>query len=122
MALTGQVLGDQDVPRAETAHRAVADLDVDRAAQREHRRAARRVVPGIRPRRCEAADDDAAARDQLRALGAVVDRLEARLDVLEVRLAVGTRVDPDDRHRDVTSLGLSLAARVPGTGYTDDGV
>jgi len=98
VALAGEVLGDQDVAGAETPHGAVADLDVHRAAQREHGRAPRRVVPGIGSRRSEAADDDAAAGNQLRALGLVAERLEARLDVLEVRLAIGARVDANDRH------------------------
>ena len=34
VALSRQVLGDQDVARPEALHRAVADLDVDRARER----------------------------------------------------------------------------------------
>src|SRR5439155_1374284 len=75
------------------------------------RRAAWRVMPGVRSLRGEAADDDAAAGDQLRALGLVAPRLELRLDVLEVRLAVGPCVDPDDRH--VRLLALQCRAVKP---------
>src|SRR5262245_20056959 len=98
VALPGEVLGDQDVARSEPAHRPVADLDVDGAGQREYRIAAGRVMPRVRARRREAADDDAAARDQLSALGLIAPRLEAWLDLLEMRLPVGTREDPNDGH------------------------
>src|SRR5262245_50389848 len=35
MALAGEVLSDQDVARSEALHGSVADLDIDRARQRE---------------------------------------------------------------------------------------
>src|SRR3989442_1274995 len=98
VALTGEVFGDQNVARAQPAHGAVADLDVDRSREREDRRPSRRVVPRIAALRIEPADDDAAAGDQLPALGLIAARREARLDLLEVRLAVRARVDADDRH------------------------
>src|SRR5262249_35650172 len=98
VALARQVLGDQDVAGTEAAHGAVADLDVHRPREREHRIAARRVVPRIAALRIEAAHDDAAAGNQLGRLGLVPARLEAELDVLEVRLAVGAAVDANDRH------------------------
>jgi hypothetical protein len=41
------------------------DLDVDRAGEGEHRVAAGRVMPRVGSRRLEAADDDAAAGNQL---------------------------------------------------------
>src|SRR5439155_2581496 len=108
VALARQIFGDQDVARAEPSHGAVADLDVDRAGEREHRRAPRRMMPGVRSLRLEAADDDAAAGDQLRALGLVAPRLELRLDVLEVGLAVGPCVDPDDRHVSLLFIGAPV--------------
>jgi nicotinamide-nucleotide amidase len=37
VTLAGPVLGDEDVARSETPHGPVADLDVDRAGEREHR-------------------------------------------------------------------------------------
>src|SRR5437660_633739 len=98
-----QVLGDQDVAGAEPPDGAVADLDVDGAREREHGVAARRVVPGVGALGLEPADDDAAAGDKLGTLGLIAARLELWRDVLEVGLAVGTRVDADDRH--VTSSG-----------------
>src|SRR4029450_12160584 len=94
----GEVFGDQDVARAQPPHRAVTDLDVDRAAEGEHGRAAGRVMPGIRPVRVEAADDDAAAGNQLGSRRLVAARLELRYDLLEVRLTVGTGVDANDGH------------------------
>src|SRR5437867_1705956 len=98
VALTGEVLGDQDVAGAQPAHGAVADLDVDRPAEREHRRPSRRVVPRIAALRIEPADDDAAAGNQLPAVGLITARREARRDLLEVRLPVRARVDADDGH------------------------
>src|SRR5713226_3834295 len=85
VTLTGEVFGDQDVAWAQPAHCAVADLDVDRTAEREHRRPSWRVVPWIAALRIEAADDDAAAGNQLPAVGLIAARREARLDLLEVR-------------------------------------
>ena len=49
-------------------------------------------------RRLEPADGDSAAGNQLGALGAVTSRFEPRMDLLEVRLAVGSRVDANDGH------------------------
>src|SRR5262245_59650753 len=98
MSLTSPILGDQDVAGAETPHGAVADLDVDGAREREYRGPAGRVMPRIGSCRIEATHDDAASGNQLRSLGLVAERFPARLDVLEVRLAVGTRVDANDRH------------------------
>src|SRR5437879_3760140 len=98
VALTGEVLGDQDIAWAQPAHGAVADLDVDRPAEREHRRPSRRVVPRIAALRIEPADDDAAAGDQLAAVGLITARREARRDLLEVRFPVRARVDADDGH------------------------
>src|SRR5207237_8856188 len=46
----------------------------------------------------EAPDDDAAAGDQLGGLRLIAARLEARVDVLEVRLAVLAREDAHDGH------------------------
>ena len=91
-------LGDQDVAGAEPADGTVADLDVDGAGEREDGVAPRRVMPGVGALGLEAADDDAAAGDQLGGLGLVAARLEPGLDVLEVRRAVQARVDADDRH------------------------
>ena len=98
MPLARQIFSDENVAGPEPSDGAVADLDVDRAGQREHRVAAGRVVPGIRPRRLEPPNDDAAARDQLRALGLVALRLERRMDVLEVGRAVASCIDPNDGH------------------------
>src|SRR5262245_12815780 len=98
VALTGEVLRDQDVAGAQPAHGAVADLDVDRAAEREHRRPSRRVVPRIAALRIELPDDDAAAGNQLPAVGLITARCEARRDLLEVRFPVRARVDADDGH------------------------
>src|SRR3989441_5971732 len=98
VALTRQVFGDQDVPGAQPAHGAVADLDVDRSAEREHRRPSRRVVPRVAALRIEPADDDAAARSQFAAFGLIASRREARRDLLEVRLTVRACVDADDGH------------------------
>src|SRR5262244_4065773 len=68
VTLAGEVLGDQDVAGAEPPHGAVADLDVHRARQREHRVSTWRVMPGVGSRRLEAADGDPAAGNQLGAL------------------------------------------------------
>src|SRR5688500_9311072 len=98
VALAGEILGDEDVARRQPADGAVADLDVDGAREREHRVVPGRVVPGIDALGIEAADDDAAAGDQLARRRLIAARLEPRLDVLEVRLAVRTRVEADDGH------------------------
>src|SRR5947207_1261138 len=98
VALAGAVFGDQNVAATEPTHGAIADFDVDSAGEREDRVPARRVVPGIGALGLEAAHDDAAARNQLRALRLITERIELRLDVLEVGLAVGTGVDADDPH------------------------
>jgi hypothetical protein len=65
VALADEILRDSHVPEAEAAHRAVADLDVHRAREREQRGPPRRVVPRIRALGIEPADCDAAARQQL---------------------------------------------------------
>src|SRR5439155_18282698 len=96
--LSGQVFGDQDVAGPEALHGAVADLDVDRAREREHGVAPRRVVPGIRARRLESPDHDPGARDQLGGLGLIAARLELRVELFEVRLPVRARIDADDGH------------------------
>src|SRR5919197_1125003 len=98
MALTGEILGNEDVARPETSHGAVADLDVDGSGEREDGVAPGRVVPGVRARWREAADHHPAARQQLRRLRRFVLAGEAWLDVLEVRLAVRTGVDAEDGH------------------------
>src|SRR5262249_39662397 len=102
---------DQDVTRAEPAHRPVADLDVDRAREREHRVAARGVMPRVGPCRLEAPDDDAAAGNQFRGFGLVTARLELPHDLLEVRLAVGAGVDADDGHWDLPALKVASRKR-----------
>src|SRR5947208_13557262 len=107
VALAGDVFGDQDVAGTESADGAVADFDIDGAREREDCRAAGRVVPGIGSSRLEAANDDAAARDQFGALGLVAARPELRHDLLEVRLAVGTGVDADDGHWDLPALKVA---------------
>jgi hypothetical protein len=84
VALSGGVLGNQDVAGAEAAHSAITDLDVDRAGEREHRDAPGRVMPRVRPCPLEASDHDAASGNQLRALRLIAERLEARRDLLEV--------------------------------------
>src|SRR5258705_11676477 len=112
VALTGEVLGDQDVAGAQPAHGTVADLDVDRPAEREHRRPSRRVVPRIAALRIEPADDDTAAGNQLPAVGLITARREARRDLLEVRFAVRARVDADDGH--VTSWCARISGRKSG--------
>src|SRR5437667_3258796 len=112
VALTGEVLGDQDIAWAQPAHGAVADLDVDRPAEREHRRPSRRVVPRIAALRIEPADDDAAAGNQLPAVGLITARREARPDLLEVRLPVRARVDAGDGH--VTSWCARISGRKSG--------
>jgi hypothetical protein len=50
-APAGQVLGDQDVPRSEPAHRAVLDLDVDRTRRGEDGVAAGRVMDRVGSKR-----------------------------------------------------------------------
>src|SRR5207245_2757025 len=60
VALARDILRDKNVAGPEPAHGAVADLDIHGAREREHGRAARRVVPGIGSSRLEAANDDAA--------------------------------------------------------------
>src|SRR5207245_11731491 len=85
VALTGEVLGDQDVAGAQPAHGAVADLDVDRPAEREHRRPSRRVVPRIAALRIEPADDDAAAGARLAAVGLMPAPRAARRERLRAR-------------------------------------
>src|SRR4029453_9933611 len=104
VTLAGQVLGNQDIARAETPDGPVADLDVHRPGEREYRCAPRRVVPGIGSSRLEAADDYTAAGNQLRALRLVTARLEFGHDLLEVRLAVGTGANTDDGHWDLPAL------------------
>src|SRR5947207_1424873 len=112
VALTSDVFGDQDVAWAQPAHGAVADLDVDCPAEREHRRPSRRVVPRIAALRIEPADDDAAAGNQLPAVGLIAARREARHDLLEVRFPVRARVDADDGH--VTSWCARISGRKSG--------
>src|SRR5207247_1262668 len=53
---------------------------------------------GIAALRIEPADDDAAAGNQLPAVGLITARREARRDLLEVRLPVRARVDAGDGH------------------------
>src|SRR4029453_3951242 len=91
--LAGQVLGDEDVARPEPLDRPIADLDVDAAGEGEDGVATGRVVRRVGARGLEAADDDAAARDQLGRFRAVTPRLPAGLDLLEVGLSVAARVD-----------------------------
>src|SRR5262249_35499942 len=105
--LPRQILGDQDVARAESAHRPVPNLDIDRAREREYGVAAGRVVPWVRACRLETAHDDAAAGNQLGGLGLVTARLEFRHDLLEVRLTVGTGMDSDDGHGDIPALKVA---------------
>src|SRR6267378_500459 len=107
VALASEIFGDEDVAGTEAAHGAVADLDIDGAREREDRGAPGRVVPGIGSSGLEAADDDAAAGNQLCALRLVAARLEFRHDLLEVRLAVGTGVDADDGHEDLPALKVA---------------
>src|SRR5439155_21699290 len=45
VTLAGEIFGDQDVARAQTPDRAVADLDVERAAEGGHGRAPGPVTP-----------------------------------------------------------------------------
>src|SRR5262249_10807823 len=96
--LPRRILRDEDVTHAEALHRAVADLDVDGAGEREDRVTSGRVMPRVGALRVEAADDDAAAWNQLGRLGLITTRLELRRDLLEMRLAVSASVDANDRH------------------------
>src|SRR4051794_28296524 len=63
--LTFQVFGEQDVAGTEAPDGAVTDLDIDSAAEREHRVATWCVVPCICALRFEATHQNATARYQL---------------------------------------------------------
>src|SRR5437660_10769244 len=85
VALTGEVLGDQDVAGAQPAHGAVADLDVGRPAERAPRRPSRRVLPRIAPRRIDRAAGDAAAEEHLAAGRLTTARSPAPRALTQVR-------------------------------------
>jgi hypothetical protein len=83
-----------------------------------------RMSPGPRRLGLEAADDDAAPRDQLGGLRLIAAWLEPWRDLFEVRLTVPSGVDADDRH--VILLGppgdgTSLTERAQGRGTDDAG-
>src|SRR5215472_12596722 len=115
VTLAGEVLSDEDVAGAQPTHGAVADLDVHRARQHEHRGSTRRMMPGVGSRRLEPAEGNPAAGNQLGALGAVAARFEAWMDLVEVRLAVRSRVDANDGHV-ISDLDVSSGPRAASPG------
>src|SRR5215467_2898257 len=112
VTLAGEVLGEEDVAGAEPSHGAVTNLDVHCARQREHCSSTGRMMPRVGSRCLEPADGDPAAGNQLGALGAVASRFEPRMDLLEVRLAVGSRVDANNGHV-ISDLDVSSGPREP---------
>src|SRR5713101_5227533 len=104
MALAGQVFGEDAFAGAESVYRAVAEADLDRALQRNHELAARRVMPVHEGARLDAAEDDAVGLLHRR-LFAHPARRKRDLEFFEVRLPVGSRVQTMDSHR----YGLSVS-------------
>src|SRR5580704_10007039 len=116
VALAGQILRERHVARSDPGHRAVPDLDLGGAGERDRVLAPRRAVPVEDVAGGSHAERDAGgalhrAPFPVGALG-VDEGLHGQDDLRDVGLAVGTTVDaPDPGHARVSLEKVRVAIR-----------
>ena len=93
-----QILRQHHIPRAQAPHGAIAHLDLDLARQGDHVLAPRGRMPVLDVAGRRPAKHDAGGSLKSRCFGGP-DTRERKVHVLEVRLAVLSRVQANDLHR-----------------------